>query len=68
MVWQVTRTIIFSLIPFQETYGVDFFAQTLSKLEVYYICPPPTKIIFVMKHIMQFKDITSIFVVPRWRN
>ena len=58
----------FSLIPFQETFGVDFFAQTLSKLEVYYICPPPTKIIFVMKHIMQFHDITSIVVVPRWRN
>ena len=55
---------IFSKIPQDNSVGVNFFAQTLNSLEIYWACPPPRLKIDFFKNIIQFPNIILIIFVP----
>ena len=57
----------FSKFPQLYAQGVDFFAQRLSKDEVYWLCPPPSLVARVVRHLeSQEKGIVAYLSFPEW--
>ena len=61
-------TQFFSKVPQIDCLAVNFFAQSLSKENIYYICPPVDLIIPVLKHIEHFPGAKGILLVPIWKS
>ena len=59
----------FSGVPQYRSMGINFFAQTLSAKEVYWICPPPKSVAKVFKHLLAHEDdITAYIGFPEWKH
>ena len=57
----------FSKFPQLYADGVDFFAQTLSDREVYWLCPPPSKLAELLRHMdNQSIHLEAYISFPEW--
>lgn len=57
----------YSKFPQLHAEGVDFFAQELSQKEVYWLCPPPTRLAEVLRHLENQKfPIEAYISFPDW--
>ena len=56
----------YSLLPQLNSAGVNFFAQTLSTVEVYFCCPPVKLIVPCFKFLVSKVGIQAILMVPEW--
>ena len=57
----------FSKFPQFHAEGVDFFAQTLSDREVYWLCPPPSKLAELLRHMHnQSIPVEAYISFPEW--
>ena len=56
----------FSLFPQSGAIGLNFFAQSLSKDEKYFCCPPVSQIIPCFLKLVSTPSVSAILIVPMW--
>lgn len=63
----VTR--FYSKYPQVHTEGINFYAQKLSKDEVYWCCPPVKEVVKCIQHILAAKERVVAYVsFPEWKS
>ena len=65
--WNRKCDLYFSRFIDEYAAGVNFFAQELKPLFVYYAFPPPSLIVPAMEHFYKFKSI-GLIVFPIWKS
>ena len=65
--WTVLQVVITMFVKkLSHSSGVNFFAQSLSVHEQYFLCPPVSLVLPCFKKVCSVPNISALLIIPEW--